>query len=248
MPPWSRIRIRPRQPNKRELERLRALSPTDPSSVAAAVDDLWNDEHIDAALQSGILDLAFVISRDDQDKLLSNEQIEFYEIDKLTRLVNCLQRPQQTTSSTYTIPEQRLVILGPLRSNFALRNGRSRRNPRLLRRPLSRPFRPFTGPILKGSKGRRAGLQAPPGKARNPRHCRHSIAARNRPYRPKRLSVELRGRPEEYLADGDVFVLAHGNATPRAKEFRRDTPLRQLRTGGSSFTQFEKPTSSYRRS
>jgi hypothetical protein len=73
---------------QKRLERLRALSPTDPSSVAAAVDDLWNDEHIDAALQSGILDLAFVISRDDQDKLLSNEQIEFYEIDKLTRLVN----------------------------------------------------------------------------------------------------------------------------------------------------------------
>ena len=69
------------------------------------------DENGDVQIQSGILDLAFVISRDDQDKLLSNEQIEFYEIDKLTRLVNGLQRPQQTTSSTYTIPEPRLVIL-----------------------------------------------------------------------------------------------------------------------------------------
>jgi hypothetical protein len=61
-----------------EIERQRRMSrvvENDPASVEDAVRDLHNDEHIDAALHAGILDIAFVVSHDCDEFLRSNEQI-----------------------------------------------------------------------------------------------------------------------------------------------------------------------------
>lgn len=95
--------------------RLESLSAQDTGSVAAAVLDLQHDEHIDAALRSGIIDLAFVASREDQGYLLSNEQIAFdrkwQHLDFVEMQMRGLVRPSQNASSTYSIPENRLIIL-----------------------------------------------------------------------------------------------------------------------------------------
>ncbi|MBX6746351.1 MAG: UPF0489 family protein [Acetobacteraceae bacterium] len=95
--------------------RLEALSARDTGSVAAAVLDLQHDEHIDAALRSGIIDLAFVASHEDQGYLPSNEQLafdrEWQHLDFVEMQIRGLVRPNQNASSTYSIPESRLIIL-----------------------------------------------------------------------------------------------------------------------------------------
>lgn len=100
---------------KIRLARLGSLSGCDPASIAAAVVDLKHDEHIDAALKCGILDLAFVVSRDDQGHIESNEQIAFDQEweakDGLPWWMLNIPRPPHSKNSTYRIPEDRLIIL-----------------------------------------------------------------------------------------------------------------------------------------
>lgn len=97
------------------LERLSTLAATDSGSVNAAVRDLRHDEHIDAALHADILDIAFLISRQQQGRLLSNEQLaldkEWCELPNLEQLIRVNERPYARPPFTYAIPKRRLVIL-----------------------------------------------------------------------------------------------------------------------------------------
>ena len=95
--------------------RLAKLDRNDPASVEAAVDDLRYDEHIDAALQAGILDVAFLISREQHGYLRSNEQLaldrEWNQLDRLEQLIRINERPIAVPPFTYTLSPNRLVIL-----------------------------------------------------------------------------------------------------------------------------------------
>ncbi len=94
-------------------KRLKALS-NDEGSVVTAIADLRHDEHIDAALRCGILDIAFVISKEDQGYLQSAEQINFDKKWRRKRIpwwMQGIQEPRQTEHSIYNIPQSRLVIL-----------------------------------------------------------------------------------------------------------------------------------------
>lgn len=72
----------------------------DTESINQAVTRLRFDEHIDAALKSGILDLAFVISHEDDGHIVSNEQ----------RMLNEQNREQMTIRTNGNV----IVIPNPL--------------------------------------------------------------------------------------------------------------------------------------
>jgi hypothetical protein len=96
-------------------KRLMNFNAKDSNSVAQAILDLRHDEHIDAAINGKILDLAFVISYEDQDYISSNEQLEFdrrwQHLCYLEKMQKGLERPSQDNSSTYCMPPNRIVIL-----------------------------------------------------------------------------------------------------------------------------------------
>jgi hypothetical protein len=96
-------------------KRLRSFNAKDANSVAQAILDLRHDEHLDAAIKGRILDLAFVISHEDQGYISSNEQLEFDQKEQslcfLEKMGNSIKRPSQDKFSTYCIPANRIVIL-----------------------------------------------------------------------------------------------------------------------------------------
>ena len=96
-------------------KRLSMVSPGDRASVAAAVLDLCHDEHIKTALQTDVLDVAFLISHEDQDKLLSDQQIaldqEWEKQDDIVQLMRIAEKPSAQAPFTYTLSASRLVIL-----------------------------------------------------------------------------------------------------------------------------------------
>jgi hypothetical protein len=96
-------------------KRLSEVSPSDPASVAAAVLDLCHDEHIKTALQADVVDLAFLISHQDQDRLLSDQQLaldrEWEKQDQILQLMRIAEKPSAQPPFTYTLPASRLVIL-----------------------------------------------------------------------------------------------------------------------------------------
>lgn len=96
-------------------ERLLQVSPTDPASVDAAVLELRHDEHIKTALQSDILDVAFVIAKELQDVLRSDQQVavnrEWETQDITSQLTRIAEKPSPQPPFTYTLPANRLIIL-----------------------------------------------------------------------------------------------------------------------------------------
>lgn len=95
---------------------------SDPNSIDAAVGDLWHDEHIQTALQSDIIDVAFIIAERLQNELLSDQQIEINEKHRVSRgafeendfnagTVAFTVPSKAEPPFTYTIPKSRLVIL-----------------------------------------------------------------------------------------------------------------------------------------
>lgn len=109
---------------KFESERLRLLSNLVASDAPARrllIDDLRHDEHIDAAINCGIIDIAFVIARMCEDCIRSNEQIEIDEAfntenpagdDCMPRgTISVPVRPIATPPFSFSIPSTRIVIL-----------------------------------------------------------------------------------------------------------------------------------------
>lgn len=96
-------------------KRLSVVSPRDPASVAAAVLDLCHDEHIRTALQTDVLDVAFLISHQDQAKLLSDQQLaldrEWEKQEEILQLMRIAEKPSAQPPFTYTLPANRLIIL-----------------------------------------------------------------------------------------------------------------------------------------
>lgn len=102
-----------------ERERLvRQIDRHDEGSVLRAVADLHHDEHIDAAIRSGILDVAFVIAFQDAGHIVSVEQSQNDANPPHTEIsVDGIQHrfplpPVRAEGPfTYQIPTDRIVIL-----------------------------------------------------------------------------------------------------------------------------------------
>ncbi|NDU85872.1 MAG: hypothetical protein G3H99_04585 [Ferrovum sp.] len=96
----------------------------DDESVEVAVTRLRHDEHIDAAVRSGILDLAFVVANQDHGHIVSNEQLALNRVlgPGLTIATDggpiTIHLPRQAEPPfTYTIPDNRIVVL-PRRHDY----------------------------------------------------------------------------------------------------------------------------------
>jgi hypothetical protein len=94
----------------------------DAESVARAAKLLRYDEQIDAAVRSGILDIAFVAAHSDQGHIESNQQLalddawrrsgpfsQSYEEGKL--VIRALPRPVAPPPFTFSLPRDRIVVL-----------------------------------------------------------------------------------------------------------------------------------------
>lgn len=100
-------------------EHVAALDFRDEHSVTNAIGKLRFDEHIDAAIRAGILDLAFVAAYQDTGYIQSNEQIALDA--KREKIVVTEQgkgitvvipgREVAAPPFTYSLPENRIVIL-----------------------------------------------------------------------------------------------------------------------------------------
>ncbi len=106
--------------------RLAKLSWDDDASVEAAVRDLHHDEHIDAAIQCGIVETVFVLGHERNDALESLEMEAWWE-----RNPNILAQPGDPRPEppfTYAIPSNRVVLLAddkPHQGEKALHKWRS---------------------------------------------------------------------------------------------------------------------------
>lgn len=102
-----------------------AIQIGDDESVELAVARLRHDEHIDAAVRSGILDLAFVVANGDNGHIVSNEQLALDRASgpglTITTDGRSITIPgprrQAEPPFTYTIPDNRIVVL-PRRHDY----------------------------------------------------------------------------------------------------------------------------------
>jgi len=98
---------------------IKAIDPADESSVERAVTRLRNDEHIDAAIRAGVIDIAFIIAEQNQRAVKSREDYEYFrKADALEGVEKHLyfkqvSRPQPPMH--YDLPEHRMVALDPPR-------------------------------------------------------------------------------------------------------------------------------------
>lgn len=95
-----------------------AIDPAVPSTVEAAVAALRHDEHIDAAIRSGILDAAFVIARQDQRSIRSLEHTAHAALEKQMVPVQLAKfwqtNPRPLPPMTYRMPTDRMVAVHPV--------------------------------------------------------------------------------------------------------------------------------------
>jgi len=106
---------------------ITAIKFQDPRTVIEAVGKLRFDEQIDAALRSNILDLAFIIAKEDHDHIVSNEQhasdavaaqdpslrrqIQITGGLEGTRIIEYVDNPRAKPPYTYSIPPNRMIVL-----------------------------------------------------------------------------------------------------------------------------------------
>jgi hypothetical protein len=121
----SPLRRKPHSEQDR-TDRLAQLSPDDAASVDAAVLDLRHDEHIDAAIQCGILDAAFILAHNFNNSLEPKE-VTCWKARNLNLLAP-FQEPRPQPPFTYEIPQNRIILLGddtPLIGDDARHRSRS---------------------------------------------------------------------------------------------------------------------------
>lgn len=107
-------------------DEIAAIRVEDDKSVELAVTRLRHDEHIDAAIRSGILDLAFVVANGDNDHIVSNEQLALDNApgrhltimnDGRPVTISIPNRRQAEPPFTYAIPDNRIVVM-PKRHDY----------------------------------------------------------------------------------------------------------------------------------
>jgi len=95
-----------------------SIIPALPSTVEAAVTALRHDEHIDAAIRSGILDAAFVIARQDQRSIRSLEHVAHAALESQLVAVQFAKfwqtNPRPLPPMTYRMPADRMVAVHPV--------------------------------------------------------------------------------------------------------------------------------------
>jgi len=119
--PWG---ARPFQ-EQDEAARVAQLSADDAVSIEAAVCDLRHDEHIDAAIRCGILDVAFILAHCTNELLKPVEWTAWRE--RNLNVLRPFQEPQPQPPFTYEIPLDRIILLGddnPPRGEEAERRSR----------------------------------------------------------------------------------------------------------------------------
>lgn len=90
---------------------LKDIDLSDCNSISSAVDKLNHDEHIDAAIKAGIISHSFSLQLMDCTGTLSNEEIEYFKIDQIERMLNNMPRPNGPY--TYSMPQNKMFIIPP---------------------------------------------------------------------------------------------------------------------------------------
>lgn len=93
---------------------LKDIDLSDCNSISSAVDKLKHDEHIDAAIKTGIISHSFSLQLMEPTGTLSNEEIEYFKIDQIERMVNQIPRPDGPY--TYSMPQDKMFIIPPYKS------------------------------------------------------------------------------------------------------------------------------------
>jgi hypothetical protein len=106
-----------RQISKREVA---AIDFSVDATIESAVSRLRYDEHIDAAVRAGILDIAFVVATYDNGHIVSNEQktldnsserFAVVSLDGKEQRIRLPGRPLANPPFTYKIPNNKIVVL-----------------------------------------------------------------------------------------------------------------------------------------
>lgn len=98
---------------------IKAIDPADEASVERAVARLRHDEHIDAAIRGGIVDLVFIIAEQNQRAVKSREDEEYFRkadaLEGVEKFLYFKQVPRPQPPMRYDMPEHRMVALDPPR-------------------------------------------------------------------------------------------------------------------------------------
>lgn len=105
--PWE---PRPSWKEDEAARRLAQLSAENDASVEAAVRDLCHDEHIDAAIRCGILDVAFILAHSSHESLKPVKCAAWRE--RNLNVLRPFREPQPEPPFTYEIPLDKMILLG----------------------------------------------------------------------------------------------------------------------------------------
>ncbi len=97
-----------------------AIDPAIDASIEAAVVRLRHDEHIDAAIRSGVIDAAFVIHEQDMRTVRSHEDAAYWakaqvlrDTDPAAEFFFLRNAPKPLPPMTYMMPEDRMMAIHP---------------------------------------------------------------------------------------------------------------------------------------
>ncbi|EGR1738268.1 hypothetical protein D5Q56_24090 [Vibrio parahaemolyticus] len=97
-----------------EIQLLNQINISDEQSIIEATDSLRHDEHIDAAIKSGVISHSFSLQLSDSSGTSSNEFNAYMEIDFLERRFGDVKYPEEPY--TYSLPENKMFIVPPYKS------------------------------------------------------------------------------------------------------------------------------------
>lgn len=94
-----------------------AIDPRDEQTIEQAVSNLRNDEHIDAAIRSGILDAAFIVHEQNARAVRSVEDTAFWDkaatLTGVEKILYVRDAPRPELPMTYAMPDHRMVAIDP---------------------------------------------------------------------------------------------------------------------------------------
>lgn len=96
---------------------LAAIDPMDEKTIEWSVPNLRHDEHIEAAIRSGILDAAFIVHEQNARSVKSIEETAFWDkVNTLTgieQIIHIREAPRPELPMTYAMPGHRMVAIDP---------------------------------------------------------------------------------------------------------------------------------------
>jgi hypothetical protein len=97
-----------------EIQLLNQINISDEQSIIDATDSLRHDEHIDAAIKSGVISHSFSLQLSDSSGTSANEVNAYMEIDCIERRIGNVKYPEEPY--TYSLPESKMFIVPPYKS------------------------------------------------------------------------------------------------------------------------------------